>query len=266
MASWASESVKVLLRVALTVLLVILGLELGIRLAPRLARFGASRPTPATRNSPQPDWGGGRLSFPARTPAGIVDSIEAASSGEVRNPKPQVQNPMTQTWSSPGGGVVLRQKPGGDHALTLALPAPGQPGRSGVFEVPSSGHFREELFPGTEDVEAPAVDIPVYPLSSCRMQVGKGTACFAGFYLTPDSIEAVRSFYVRVLGQLGWQRVTAGDSPQRDSPRLLETFAKRDEDRTVVVQLRKQDSATTRIGLVAMGSGLRVAGYGKERK
>jgi hypothetical protein len=118
-----------------------------------------------------------------------------------------------------------------------------------MFELPSSGHFKKELLPGAADAEAPAADIPLYPRSSCRTQVGRGTACFVGFYLTPDSVEAVRSFYVRTLSRLGWERVAA------DRPGLLETFAKPNEDRTVVVQLRKQDSVTTRIGLVAMASG-----------
>jgi hypothetical protein len=81
------------------------------------------------------------------------------------------------------------------------------------------------------------------------MQVGRGTACFVGFYLTPDSVEAVRSFYVQSLSRLGWQRVTAGRTG------FLETFTKRNENRAVVLQLRKQDSMTTRIGLVATTSG-----------
>ena len=147
----------------------------------------------------------------------------------------------------------------------MALPSQGEPGRSGLFELPSSEHFKKELFPGTGDAEAPAADIPIYPQSSCRMQVGRGTACFVGFYLTPDSVEAVRSFYVRALSRLGWERAD-GSQLTADGSRLLETFAKGNEDRTVVVQLRKQDSVTTRIGLVAMGSGSRVAGYEKERK
>jgi hypothetical protein len=142
--------------------------------------------------------------------------------------------------------AVIRKKPGRDYALTLALPASGQSGQPGLFELPSSSHFRKQLLPGTGDAEAPAADVPLYPRSSCRIQVGRGTACFTGFYLTSDSVEAVRSFYVRVLSRLGWQRVTV------DREGLLETFAKCNEDRTVVVQLRKQDSVTTRIGLVAM--------------
>ncbi len=147
-----------------------------------------------------------------------------------------------------------------DYALTLTLPSSGQPSRSGLFELPSSAHFRKQLLPGAKDAEAPAADIPLYPQSSCRMQVGQGTVCFVGFYLTSDSLEAVRSFYVRVLSQLGWQR--AMPSPLAPLPmgegkgvRVLETFAKPNEDRTVVVQLRRQDSVTTRIGLVAMASG-----------
>ena len=94
------------------------------------------------------------------------------------------------------------------------------------------------------------------PAAGCRSDTARPVS--SGFYLTPDSIEAVRTFYVRVLGRLGWQRVTVhGDDdlgPQlRSCP--LETFAKPEEDRTVIVQLRKQDSVTTRIGLVAMASG-----------
>lgn len=246
---------QVLLRVILTVLLVILGLEVGIKLTPGLARFGVGRAAPATRNSLQPDWGGGRLSFPLGSAAGIIDSVTAASAGDPAK---------TQVWSGQAGGVVLRQKSGNDYALTLALPAPGQPGRCGLFQLPSSDHFKKELLPGAEDAEAPAPDIPLYPQSSCRTQVGRGTACFIGFYLTPDSIEAVRSFYVRALSRLGWQRV-AGDGGRktgRTGPRspvsghsVMETFAKRNEDRTVVVQLKKQNSVTTRIGLVAMTSG-----------
>lgn len=240
---------KVLLRVVLTLLLIVLGLEVGIKLTPRLASWTGDgrRETVSGRRSPvsparaaQPDWGGGHLSFPASSAAGIIDSVRTASA----------EGPLkTQAWSGPAGGVVLRQKSGADYALTLASSAPGQPGRTALFELPSSGHFRKELLPGDGDAEAPAADIPLYPQSSCRTQVGRGTACFVGFYLTPDSVEAVRSFYVRVLSQLGWQRVNAG------RPGLVETFAKGNEDRTVVVQLRRQDPATTRIGLVAMTSG-----------
>jgi hypothetical protein len=36
---------------------------------------------------------------------------------------------------------------------------------------------------------------------------------------------------------------------------VLETFTKRNQDRSVVVQLREQDSMTTRIGLVATSEG-----------
>jgi hypothetical protein len=245
MASWASKSVRVLLRVVLTVLLVVVALELGIKFAPALARFGTGRTTPATRNpqlatrnSLQPDWGGGGLGRDVR--------------GEMREAR---------------GGVVVQRKADGDYALTMALPSQGEPGRSGVFEVPSTGHFKKELLPETGDAEAPAADIPLYPQSSCRTQVGRGTACFIGFYLTPDSLEAVRSFYVRVLNGLGWQRVTEDGSRESGvGSHGLETFAKSNEDRAVIVQLRRQDSVTTRIGLVATGSGLPVAGYAKERK
>ena len=219
---------RVLLRVVLTVLLVVLGLELGIRLSPSLARFGAlgARATPLSQV--QPDWGGGRLTFPAGPGARSVVRPGCGTQSEIPR----------GFWSRPR-----------DYALTLAFSAPGQTGRTARFELPSSDNFRKQLLPGSGDAEPPAADIPLYPQSSCRMQVGQGTVCFTGFYLTPDSIEAVRAFYVRVLGQLGWQRVTAGRAG------LLETFAKRDEDRTVLVQLRKQDSVTTRIGLVAMTPG-----------
>jgi len=246
---------NVLLRVALILLIAAAGLMVGITVAPRLASWTGDgrRGTVSGLRSPvsraaQPDWGGGRLSFPAGPAARIVDSVKAASGADASK---------TRTYSGPVGGVILRQKPGGDYALTLAMPSPGRPGRTAVFELPSAGHFRKQLLPRAGEAEAPAADIPLYPQSSCRTQVGQGTACFVGFYLTPDSIEAVRSFYVRVLGKLGWQRVTAG------RPGLLETFAKRNEDRVVVVQLRKQDSVTTRIGLVATTSG---SGNRSERK
>jgi hypothetical protein len=139
----------------------------------------------------------------------------------------------------------------------MAVASPGNPGRTALFEVPSSNHFRKELLPEDGDAEPPAADIPLYPQSRCRMQVGRGTACFIGFYVTPDSVEAVRSFYVRALGKLGWQRVVTG------RPGFLETFTKLSKDRSVIVQLRKQDPATTRIGLVATSSG---RPYGSERK
>jgi len=235
---------KLLLRIVLTLLLVLVGLEVGLRFAPRLASEsriaeGELRKPPGFHNSQltiphslQPDWGGGRLSFPADS-ARMADRSDSSDKSDIRS----------------SGDVVVRKKPGRDYALTLALPAGGQSGQAGLFELPSSGHFRKQILPGAGDAEAPAADIPLYPQSSCRMQVGRGTACFTGFYLTPNSVEAVRSFYVRALGRLGWERVTA------DRAGLLETFVKRNEDRTVVVQLRKQDSVATRIGLVAMTSG-----------
>jgi hypothetical protein len=196
----------------------------------------------------QPDWGGGRLSFAGYTPTGLIDSVKMAS---------RVDQSRTQTFSGRRGGVLVQKKSDSDYALTMAVASPGNPGRTALFEVPSSNHFREELLPAAGDVQPPASDIPIYPQSCCRMQVGRGTACFVGFYVTPDSVEAVRSFYVRALGKLGWQRVVTG------RPGFLETFTKRNEDRSVVVQLRKQDPTTTRIGLVAASSG---RPYGSERK
>ena len=242
------KPLKVVLRVVLILLLVFIAVRVGIMAAPRLARAGVGQPGPAVPSpmkageagAPQPDWGGGRLSFSSAEPAEIVDSVSRMAGD---------QSPEARSFSGPKGGVVLREKPGGDYALTMAMPAPGERGRCAVLDVPSSRSFRKQLLPGPQDVEAPARDIPLYPEASCRTQVGRGTACFVGFYLTPDSIEAVRSFYVQELGRLGWERVSAG------SPGLLETFTKRDEDRMVVVQLRKQDPALTRIGVVAMSSG-----------
>jgi hypothetical protein len=239
------RAVKVLLRVVLTVLLVYVAVRAGIMFAPRLAQFGAGRgKLPSSLSAAggriaQPDWGDGRLSVSDRSVASVVDSVKTASGGDS----------TTRTYVGPAGGVVLRQKSDSDYAITLAMPSPGRPGRTTLFELPSSGHFREELLPGDGDAEPPAADIPLYPQSRCRMQVGRGTAYFVGFYLTPDSVEAVRSFYVQTLGKLGWQRVAVG------RPGFLETFTKRNQDRSVVVQLRKQDSVTTRIGLVATASG-----------
>jgi len=234
------------LRVGLILLATLLVIGAGIALAPGLApklriAKGELRKAPGFLNSRltihhslQPDWGGGNLSFPAGSAAGIIDSFRTASGKD---------SLKMLTYSGQAGGAALREKSGGDYALALALPS------SGVFELPSTSHFRKQLLPGAGDAEAPAADIPLYPQSSCRMQVGQGTACFVGFYLSPDSVEAVRSFYVRVLNQLGWERITAG----RQGP--METFAKRNEDRAVVVQLRKQDSVTTRIGLVVTTAG-----------
>ena len=233
---------KVLLRIVLTLLLVFVAVKVGLLFAPRLARFGAGREaTPGMLSAggdgaAQPDWGGGQLSVSSRSAAGVIDSVKMASGGD---------RTKTQTFSGSASGVALRQKPDSDYALTLAVASPSRAGRTALFEVPSTGRFRKQLLPGDGDAEAPAADIPLYPQSRCRMQVGRGTACFVGFYLTPDSVEAVRSFYVRALSKLGWQRVAGGRAG------FLETFTRRSEDRAVVLQLRKQDSITTRIGLVA---------------
>jgi len=236
---------KVLLRVVLIVLVAVAGLLVGIRLTPRLTRV-ASRPDAPSALGAIPgrathsDWGGGQLSF-ADAPAGsVIESVKLASGKDTLR---------LQTYAGSEGGVVLQQKPTGDYALTLALPCPDRPGRCGVFSLPSTNRFQKELLPGPQDAERPAPDIPLYPRSVCRTQVGRGTNCFVGFYLTPDSVEAVRSFYVRLLGKLGWQRVATR------KPGPVETFAKNSEDRMVVVQLRRQDPATTRIGVVAMTSG-----------
>jgi hypothetical protein len=242
------KALKVLLRVVLTLLLVLVAVRVGIMAAPRLAQAGVRQTGPGMPSplkageagAMQPDWGGGRLSFSAATPSEVIDSVSRAT---------REQSPEARSFSGAKGGVVVTQKPGGDYALTMAVPSPNRADRSAVVEVPSSRSFRRQLFPGPEDAEAPAPDIPIYPQSNCQTQVGHGTACFVGFYLTPDSIEAVRSFYVKALGRLGWERVTAG------GPGLLETFNKRNENRMVVVQLRKQDQTLTRIGVVAMGSG-----------
>jgi hypothetical protein len=242
------KPLKLALRVVLTLVLVFVAVRVGIVLAPRLASAGTGQGGPATTSSlkageagaAQPDWGGARMSFSAAEPAEVVGSAKNAIKGDPSK---------TRSYSGPAGGVVLTEKPDRDYALTMAVQSRGQPGRSAVFEVPSSRSFRKQLLPAPGDAEAPARDIPLYPESRCRTQVGHGTACFVGFYLTPDSVEAVRTFYIRELNQLGWERVTAG------SAGLLETFTKRNEDRMVVVQLREQDPALTRIGVVAMSSG-----------
>jgi hypothetical protein len=265
---------QVLLRVVLTLLVVAAGLVAGIKLGPRSSFLGPRSPVSPARAA-QPDWGGGLLSVSDHSAAGVIDSVRMASGGD---------RSRTQTFSGRTGGVLLQHKSGSDYSLTMAITSPGKISGTALFEVPSTARFRKELLPGDGDAEAPATDIPLYPQSSCRMQVGQGTACFIGFYLTPDSVEAVRSFYVRALSRLGWQRVTEdggrrtedGGLRMEDVPHssslvphssllgpqssvsgqsALETFETRNEDRTVVVQLRKQDSVTTRIGLVAMASG-----------
>jgi hypothetical protein len=236
---------KVVLRVVLTVLLVFVAVRVVVMLAPGLALFGAGRGTATGMlgaggaGVAHPDWGGGKLSVTDRSVASIVDSARKASKGNAAG---------TRVHGGRGVGVVLEPKPDSDYAITVAVPSPDQPGRTALFEVPSASHFRNELLPRERDVEAPARDIPVYPRSRCRAQVGRGTAYFVGFYVTSDSVEAVRSFYVEALGRLGWRRV-----PGRSGP--VETFAKQNEGRAVLLQLREQDSVTTRIGLVAMASG-----------
>jgi len=235
------KRLKTVLRVVLILLVVVVAVEIGVKFAPRLAQLGAS-PRLMSAGGPgaaQPDWGGGHVSFASRSPAGLVDSVRTSSADPSR----------TQAFTGRRGGVLIQRKSGSDYALTMAVASPGKTHRTTLFEVPSSDHFRKELLPTEADAEAPASDIPLYPQSSCRMQVGRGTACFIGFYLTPDSIEAVRSFYVRTLGRLGWQRVPAGQ------PGPIETFTKSSKDRSVILQLRRQDSATTRIGLVATSGG-----------
>jgi len=244
------KSLRVILRVVLILLVAAVAVEVGVTFAPRLAQLGAS-PRPMTAggaSAVQPDWGGGRLSFANHSPSGTIDSVKMASAGD---------RSRTQTFSGRRGGVLIQKKSDSDYALSMAVASPGNPGRTALFEVPSSGHFRKELLPGDADAEPPAADIPLYPQSRCRMQVGRGTATFIGFYLTSDSVEAVRSYYIRVLGKLGWQRVVT------ESPGYLETFTKHSDDRSVVVQLRRQDPATTRIGLVATSSG---SSSGSERK
>lgn len=251
------KPLTVALRVTLTVLVVFGAVKLGITLGPRLAQAGTTVSagrgaaftslSAAESRSPQPDWGGGELSFPGGSAASVVDSARAAAGDSAG----------THVWSGPEGGVVVRQTSDSDYAVTLAMPVRDGSGRVGVFDLPSASHFREQLLPKPGEAEPPAPDIPLYPGASCHTQVGRGTACFVGFYLTPDSIEAVREFYVRSLARLGWQRVTA------DEQGAVETFARRNQDRMLVVQMRRQDAATTRIGLVAMTSG---SPDGKERK
>ncbi len=237
---------KKVLRVVLILLLAFVGVEVGLMFAPRLARIGTGRATlpgslkAAEGGAAQPDWGGGQLSIRDGSVADIVDSVRTASGAD---------STTTRTYAGSTGGVVLRQKSDSDYAIALAMPSRRSPDRTALFEVSSVDRFRKEMLPGDGDAAPPAADIPLYPQSRCRMQVGRGTACFVGFYLTPDSVEAVRSFYVQALRKLGWQRVAAGGTGS------LETFTKRNADRTVAVQLRKQDSMTTRIGLVATASG-----------
>jgi hypothetical protein len=244
------RSLRVILRVVLILLIAAVAVEIGVRFAPRLAQLGASPRlmTAGRAGATQPDWGGGRLSFAGHTPTGLIDSVKMASrTGQSR----------MQTYSGRKGGVLVQKKSDSDYAITMAVASPRNPGRTAMFEVPSTGHFRKELLPTEADAEAPAPDVPLYPKSSCRMQVGRGTTTFIGFYLTSDSVEAVRSFYVRALGRLGWQHVPAGQ------PGPIETFTKPNKDRSVILQLRRQDSTTTRIGLVATSSG---GSYASERK
>jgi len=234
--------VKILLRVVLTLLLVFVAVRVGFMLAPGLARFGSRGGTTSRSLSPagvgtlQPDWGGGRLSLRDRPMASVLDSVRRAAGAD---------SAKTRTHASPAGSVLLRQKPDSDYAVTLVMPSSRDPGRSALFELPSASRFRKELLPGEADAEPPAADVPLYPQARCRMQVGRGTSYFVGFYLTSDGVEAVRSFYTSALGRLGWRRVPVSQ------PGPIETFTKPGKDRSVILQLRRQDSTTTRIGLVA---------------
>ena len=232
------KRLRTVLRVVLILLVVVVAVEIGVKFAPRLARLGAS-PRLMSAGGPgaaQPDWGGGHLSYANHSPTRLIDSVKTAAKADPR---------QTETFSGRRSGVMVQHRSGSDYSLTMAVASPGRSGRTAMFEVPSSDHFRKELLPRDGDAEPPARDIPFYPQSSCRMQVGRGTACFIGFYLTPDSVGAVRSYYVRALGRLGWHRVST------DEPGPIETFTKPNSDRSVILQLRRQDSATTRIGLVA---------------
>ena len=240
------RTLNLALRVVLIALFAVVAVEVGVKFAPRLATNRSpltahrSRPIAVSRQPSAvgswPDWGGSQLSFANRSASGLIDSVKTASRDDWSR---------TQSFSGRTGGVLLRKKPGADYSLTMAMSSPRQPDRTALFDVPSTGRFRKELLPEDGDAEPPAADIPLYPQSRCRMQVGRGTACFIGFDLTPDSVEAVRSFYTSALSRLGWQRVVA------DPPGPVETFTKRNSDRAVVLQLRRQDSTTTRIGLVA---------------
>ncbi|MEO0108891.1 MAG: hypothetical protein ABIK62_06970 [candidate division WOR-3 bacterium] len=220
-----SSALSAIKRVTLILLLAVIGIKLGALLMSRQSRrqagtmSGVGRKNSDPRGSPSsfhhvewPDWGGGQESR-------IVN----------RGGK----NP-----------TVIRNDQADDYALTLPLPA--EQGQSRQFELPSTRHFREQLLPNAEDVKSPASDIPLYPAAKCRIQVGQGTSCFTGFYLTSDAIETVRSFYLRALGRLGWRRVTTGPHGP------TETLVKPDGSRSLVLQLRRQDSTTTRIGLVAL--------------
>jgi hypothetical protein len=236
----------------LIALVAVLGLELGSRLGPGASdaqvkgqdagcrmRDAESR----SKKARQPDWGGGRLvTGGKRRPAGGVELRRIGTPPEIagRGQSPALEAP--QPGTVPAISVMSQQ----DYSLSLAVSGTSEPGRAGLFEVASTARFRKELLPGTQEADAPAEDIPLYPGAGCRTQVGRGTACFVGFYLTPDSVEAVRSFYVQSLGRLGWDRMTPG------SRGVVETFAKPEQARTVVVQLRRQDQCLTRIGLVAM--------------
>jgi hypothetical protein len=251
--------------VVLIVMLAVAVLGIGVAISPILApgrqnrqglssssdlRFRQSGNTGTEKDLP--DFGGGTMSFGNRSAEEIIDSAKKAYGDD---------SLAVQTYAGKGFGVAVRRVTGdtghtagdrgqasdSDYAVTLAFPARSESGATGLFELPSSAQFRKQLFPRTGDVEPPAPDIPLYPGSACVSQFGLGTATFIGFYLTAGSADSVRSFYGRTLGRLGWQRVPARSSG------VLETFVKSNEDRTLLVQLRDDDSSRTRIGLVAMG-------------
>ena len=188
-----------------------------------------------------PAWGGAGLVNAEKSPAALIDSFKrsfGSDSGRVN------------AYTGSGFGIAFVRNPDSTQGLALALSAGGQAGRSLLLTMPDARQFGKQLFPDSTTTQQPCGDVPLYPGSACRMQIGAGGPNFIGFYLTPDSIEQVRRYYAQEMARRGWRRAT------RPGLVNLEAFVKDDEQRSVLVNLRiEDDSSATRVGLVVSGPG-----------
>jgi hypothetical protein len=147
-----------------------------------------------------------------------------------------------------GMGIAIVQKPDSDYRFTMVFGGRNKTGPTAVFDMPAASDFRRQLFPDSGNTEVPDSDVPLYPGAECRAQFGLHTSTFIGFYLTPDSIAAVRAWYVRELQRRGWHRA------RQERETNIEAFVKDRDRRSAIVNLRVDEgTAKTRIGLVISG-------------
>jgi hypothetical protein len=227
-------------RILVIGLFALVTLRAGMVLVPRFV-YSLHRAPPAALpyGMPVPDtvstkWGGGRLAMVDQTPAAATESLRRVLGGDSAG---------VRSYARGDFGVALAQRSDSDYHFALAMPAPGKTHRTMILDMARASQFRRQLLPDSSVVDTPCPDVPLYPGAECRMQVGRSSPSFIGFYLTRDSIEAVRTYYIRELGRRGWRRMV----PKQ--PGALEVFAKEKESRSVLVNLRRQDDSLTRIGL-----------------